>query len=133
MLPVSPEAHRPTGWTRQTRTESLLLMELFPPLYLQSEQSFSCGLAYSSDRRLGLRVCWIFDYNFRATHSSLSRVRTSWYPSAAMASRVSSKLRRLLHARWISTTLRSLLSNTYLPVAVLPPLFALPKNCKRKH
>src|SRR6266571_4751148 len=60
MLPVSPEAYPAAGWTRQTRTESLLLMELFPPLHLQFEQSFSYTPAYCSDRPLGSRVCRIF-------------------------------------------------------------------------
>jgi len=77
MPPVNPQAHRVAGWTRQTRTESLLLMELFLPLHLQSEQSFSYRSPYSSIRPPRLRVCWIFDYNFRANPSSLSRVKTS--------------------------------------------------------
>jgi hypothetical protein len=59
MLPVSPEAYRAAGWTRQTRMESLLLMELFLPLHLQFEPSLSCTPAYCSDRPLGLRVCRI--------------------------------------------------------------------------
>jgi hypothetical protein len=41
MLPISPEAYRAAGWTRRTRTESFLLMELFLPLHLQFEQPFS--------------------------------------------------------------------------------------------
>ena len=68
MLPVSPEAYRAAGWTRQTRMESLLLMELFSPLHLQFEQSVSFTPAYCSDRLLGSRVCRIFDCNFRANH-----------------------------------------------------------------
>jgi len=56
MLPVSPEAYRAAGWTRQTRMESLLLMELFLPLHLQFERSLSCTPAYCSDRPLGLRL-----------------------------------------------------------------------------
>ena len=35
-------------------------MELFPPLHLQFEQSFSYTPAYCSDRPLRLRVCRIF-------------------------------------------------------------------------
>ena len=35
-------------------------MELFPPLHLQFEQSFSYTPAYCSDRPLGSRVCRIF-------------------------------------------------------------------------
>ena len=38
--------------------------------------------------------------------------------------------------RYVATHLNSVasfLSDTYLPVAVLPALIAFPKNCKRKH
>jgi len=62
MLPASPKAHRAAGWTRQTRMESLLLMESFPHLHLQFEQSFSYTPAYFSDRLLGSRVCRILYY-----------------------------------------------------------------------
>src|SRR6266446_7922478 len=58
-LPVNREAYPAAGWRRQTRTESRLLMELFPPLHLQFEQPFSYTPAYCSDRPLGSRVCRI--------------------------------------------------------------------------
>jgi hypothetical protein len=59
--------NKPCSQQAQKRTEqraghgkperkSLLLMELFPPLHLQFEQSVSFTPAYCSDRPLGLRV-----------------------------------------------------------------------------
>src|SRR6266480_1432514 len=61
-LPVNREAYPAAGWRRQTRTKSRLLMELFPPLHLQFEQSFSYTPAYCSDRPLRSRVCRILYY-----------------------------------------------------------------------
>ena len=57
MLPVTPGARRAADWTRQTRMESLLLMELFLLLRLQFEESFSYTPAYCSDETLPPRVC----------------------------------------------------------------------------
>src|SRR5262245_24137635 len=56
MLPISPEAYRPPGWTRRTRTEPILVVKLFPPRHLQFERSLSYTPAYCSDRQVLVRV-----------------------------------------------------------------------------
>src|ERR1051325_9880620 len=41
MLPSDPSVYRAAGWTRRTRTESILLMRSFLPLHSHFEQSVS--------------------------------------------------------------------------------------------
>jgi hypothetical protein len=56
MLPTSPEVCQLADWTRRTKTEPILLMELFPLRHLQFEQLLSQTPAYGSDRLAIARV-----------------------------------------------------------------------------